>query len=76
MNEQQQEPLVIGERTLNAQDIAAINHVRLVGNEVGAMLSEMAQYPGVDRRWLAMAQSQLQQGFMSAERAIHKPEKF
>jgi hypothetical protein len=77
MQEQQQHsPAVVGERELTSQDVAAINHVRRVGIEIGAVLAEMAHYPGIDRRWLAIAQTNLQLGFMAAERAIHKPEKF
>lgn len=63
MDQQQQTP----------QQQAAINHMQGVANEIGALLQEIAQIPDVDMRWLAVARTHLQEGFMFVKRAIANP---
>lgn len=67
---------LIGEQELTPQEIAAINYVRNVGYDIGAMLDQIANFPSVDMRWLAVARTDLQKGFQSIERAIACPPRF
>jgi hypothetical protein len=62
--------------SLTDQQVAAINAVHSFGNDVGRMLDEVASFPDVDMRWLAVARTHLQEGFMFVKRAIARPEGF
>lgn len=65
-----------GYRVLSDQEIAEINHVKAVGERVEAALASIESLPGHDPRWLAIARTHLQVGFMAASRSIAKPETF
>lgn len=47
-----------------------------LGNQVGHYLEGLAQNPDVDPRWLSIARTELQQGFMAVKRAVAKPTAF
>lgn len=68
--------MVNGERQLTKQEEAVLNYVTGVANEVGDMLNQIANFPDVDIRWLAVARTHLQEGFMFTKRAIAQPEGF
>ena len=65
-----------GYRELSQEEIDAMNRVKSQAAEVGALLDDLASVEGVDPRWLAIARTDLQKGFMSATRAIAKPDFF
>ena len=65
-----------GYRELSQDEIDAMNRVKSQAAEVGALLDDLASVEGVDPRWLAIARTDLQKGFMSATRAIAKPDFF
>lgn len=67
---------IVGYTELSPQQIAAMNHVKGVGNYLGGLLNELAGFPGIDMRWLALARTHLQEGVMFANRAIARPEGF
>jgi len=62
-----------GYRELSQEEIDAMNKVKELANEIGAFIEELAD---VDPRWLAIAKTDLQKGFMSLTRAIAQPEFF
>lgn len=76
MEQNQQTHQITGYRQLTQQEVAAINYVKNVGNDIGRLLDEVANLPLVDMRWLAIARTHLQEGFMFITRAIAKPEGF
>jgi hypothetical protein len=67
---------ITGYRELSQQEIDDMNAVKAMARDVGAMIDELEQNKGLDQRWVAIAKTHLQQGFMAATRAIAQPEFF
>lgn len=65
-----------GYRELTQGEIDAINAVKGKAEEVGLLLDGLLGMPGIDKRALAIAKTELQTGFMWAVRAIAQPETF
>jgi hypothetical protein len=65
-----------GYRELSADEIAAMNAVKELSAAVGEHLQAMEGFASFDQRWVAIAKTDLQKGFMAATRAIAKPEFF
>jgi len=64
---------ITGYRTLSDKEIDLINRIKAKGAELGELMDSIMD---VDPRWLAIAKTDLQKGFMSLVRAITKPEGF
>lgn len=67
---------VTGYRQLTSDEIDLINSIKQNGNELGAAIDVIEATPGVDKRALAIAQTNLQTGLMWLVRAIARPEGF
>ena len=66
-----------GYRDLSAAEIADINDTKALAEKVGDLCKEFEQErPAVDKRWLAIARTDLQKGFMALVRSIARPETF
>lgn len=65
-----------GYRQLMSTEVDAVNRIKAEGERLERLLDDIGQINGVDGRWLAIAKTNLQQGFMAAVRAITKPETF
>lgn len=65
-----------GYRDLTEDEIAAMNQCKEVAVQVGLLCEHVGMIAGVDKRWLAIAQTDLQKGFMALIRSIAKPETF
>lgn len=65
-----------GYRDLSEEEISKMNACKDMAIEVGRLCNELAQFGSIDQRWLAIAQTDLQQGFMAMIRSIAKPETF
>lgn len=65
-----------GDRDLSGFEIASINDCKSIAVEVGTLCDIVGSMPGVDQRWLAIARTDLQKGFMALVRSITKPETF
>lgn len=63
---------ISGYRELSEDEIAAMNALKALGNQVGEALDRAAA-AGADPRSIATARTQLQTGFMWAVRAIAQP---
>jgi hypothetical protein len=66
-----------GYRELSPMEVAMINDVKDVAELVGRLVNNVDQletYP--DKRWIAIAKTHLQQGFMALTRAVAKPTTF
>lgn len=81
----QQHTLIKGYRDLSQGEIDAMNRIKALAEEVGALClsfdgpvqgkdGEGAFFP--DARWRSIAVTQLQQGFMSLTRCIAQPTTF
>ena len=66
-----------GYRDLSIEEIDDMNASKELAEKVGDFIKKMAQErPNIDKRWLAIAQTDLQKGFMALVRSIAKPETF
>jgi len=67
---------ITGYRDLSEVEIALMNNVKEASSEIGELLDVMSRDPNLDQRWVAIAKTDLQKGFMAAVRAITKPTSF
>lgn len=65
-----------GYRDLTEAEIAAMNDCKQLAVQVGELCDKVAATEGVDQRWVNIARTQLQQGFMALIRGIARPETF
>lgn len=73
-----------GYRDLSQEEIDLMNEVKDWAKDIGNLLerlgdSKLSSFSGrstVDQRWLAIAKTDLQKGFMSLVRSVAKPESF
>lgn len=65
-----------GYRELDAQEIESMNAIKTKAQEVGELIDQLDNMDQFDKRWAAIARTQLQQGFMALTRAIAKPDFF
>lgn len=65
-----------GYRDLTEVEIGAMNDCKSTAIEVGVLCDKVAGMSGVDQRWVAIAKTDLQKGFMALIRGIAKPETF
>lgn len=76
-----QHKLIKGYRDLTQGEIDAMNEAKALAEQVGALVAKLdggvvSRDVDPDKRWLAIARTQLQQGFMALTRAIAKPTTF
>ena len=62
-----------GYRELAPDELALINAIKENGNEMGAAVEAISEFPGVDQRALSIAKTYLQTGLMWLTRAIARP---
>lgn len=65
-----------GYRELTKTETDLINMLKAKANEIGAILEMLKSVPEIDPRWLAIARTDLQTGFMAVTRAIARPTTF
>lgn len=71
-----QHKLIIGYRELSIEEITAMNTVKEQAASIEALCNEVRNITGVDQRWVSIAVTDLQKGFMALTRAIAKPTSF
>jgi len=62
-----------GYRELSQVEIDYMNRIKEKAAEVGELIEALEESPEIDKRWLAIAKTDLQKGFMAATRSIAKP---
>jgi len=69
---------ITGYRDLTIEEIEAMNTCKEIAKQVGIFIDELwsREIDGESKRWLSIAKTHLQQGFMAATRSIAKPETF
>lgn len=62
-----------GYRELNAEEIAAMNEVKEMGVQLGALVEKLRKQQGLDQRWVSIGATDLQTGLMALTRSIAQP---
>jgi hypothetical protein len=66
-----------GYRDLSEAEIADMNEAKVLAEKVGDLCKKFEmERPGIDKRWLAIAKTDLQKGFMALVRSIAQPTTF
>jgi len=65
-----------GYRDLSPEEVQAMNEVKEKAHEVGVLIDKLENTEGLDQRWVAIAKTDLQKGFMAAVRSIAQPTSF
>lgn len=65
-----------GYRDLSQTEINQMNAIKDIAAKVGNIIDALQDDPDVDQRWLAIAKTDLQKGFMAAVRSVAKPDSF
>lgn len=71
-----QHKLIKGYRDLSQEEIDAMNAVKKEAERIGYLIEELEDNTLLDQRWVAIAKTHLQQGFMAAVRSVAQPESF
>ena len=67
---------ITGYRQLSDAEQAQINAIKEVAETVRVCVESVQATPGADKRWAAIAATDLQKGFMALVRAIAQPTTF
>jgi hypothetical protein len=65
-----------GYRDLTPEEIALMNDAKGKSEDIGKLIEVLRATPGIDQRWLSIAQTDLQKGFMALVRSIARPTTF
>lgn len=65
-----------GYRDLSQSEIDLMNEGKAQAEQVGNLINKLEKLPSIDKRWLAIAKTDLQKGFMSLVRSIAQPTTF
>ena len=64
------------QRQLSQEEIKATEKMEELASQAGDFINELEKNGYVDKRWLAIAKTDLQKAFMSLRRSINKPNHF
>lgn len=67
---------ISGYRELTQVEIDLMNKTKALGEQLGALVSELRSTTNIDLRWVSIAETHLQQGIMAAVRSVAKPTTF
>lgn len=70
-----QHRLIAGQRDLNREEIAVMNGIKAMGQQL-EVLVETLKRDEFDQRWVSIGKTHLQQGIMCLVRAVGKPTTF
>lgn len=65
-----------GYRDLSQEEIDLMNKVKAKGVELGELVDKLMATDSLDKRWVAIGKTHLQQGCMALVRGIAQPETF
>ena len=66
---------VKGYRAQSEDNVALVNRNKLFEEEMLRIIDALQDNPNVDKRWLAIGKTNLEQAFMAINRSIFKPER-
>lgn len=64
---------VHGYRPQSDLAVEMVNDSKRAEEQILRMLDALAQSPDIDKRWLALGRTSIEQGFMAVNRSIFKP---
>jgi hypothetical protein len=73
---------ISGYRELSQAEIDLMNHIKAIASGVGELVDEVTDFndyddvPHPDMRWVSIAKTHLQQGFMALTRSVAQPTTF
>jgi hypothetical protein len=70
------QPKITGYKQLAPDQVEIINEAKRIGNLAGTLLSSLEHDANIDQRWLAIAKTDLQKGFMALVRSVAQPDSF
>ena len=71
-----QHKLIKGYRDLTEMEIGGMNEAKSIGIQLGNLIESLRNEPDIDKRWLGIAEEDLQKGIMSLVRSIARPTVF
>jgi hypothetical protein len=66
--------LIAGYRRLSEREIASINAIKATERAVLQLLHQIRDSEDADQRWVTIAKTDIQKGFMALVRAVARPE--
>lgn len=69
------QPRIAGYRPQSEDNVFLVNHHKQMEELVLRQLDDLDDAGRFDRRWLAIARTQIEQGFMAMNRAVMRPER-
>ena len=63
-----------GYRKLTEEEINTVNQLKNLEHDVLSYFETVDGYLNLEKRWMAIAKTHIEQGFMAAVRAVTKPE--
>jgi hypothetical protein len=70
------QPKITGYKQLSPDQTEVINEAKRIGQLAGNLIDSLAHDKEIDQRWLAIAKTDLQKGFMALVRAVAQPNSF
>jgi hypothetical protein len=70
------QPKITGYRQLTEAEASDMNAIKAHGAGLELLLDELAKNPDYDKRWAAIARTELQQGLMAFTRSVARPTSF
>ena len=67
---------ITGYRDLSQEEIDLMNRIKELASTTGDLMLELKSSEDLDQRWVALAATDLQVGFMKAVRAVAQPSTF
>ena len=64
---------VAGYKSQSEERVALVNRNKEIEERVLRILDELGATDGVDKRWLAIGRTSIEQGFMAVNRSIFQP---
>lgn len=67
---------IIGYRDLTEDEIAKMNDVKQLGEQIGYLIADLRLQTELDQRWVSIGATDLQTGLMALVRSITRPTTF
>jgi hypothetical protein len=62
-----------GYRELSQQEIDAMNEIKTMGAQIGALVEKLRAQDGLDQRWISIGATDMQKGLMALTRGVAQP---
>lgn len=62
-----------GYRELSQAEIDAMNEIKTMGAQIGALVEKLRAQDGLDQRWVSIGATDLQKGLMALTRGVAQP---